>query len=68
MPLLQVACAPTKRAPSPQVLWYGRVADRGETSKATLALRDLNMSLLTDERFDLSIVPVGDGMALCRVR
>jgi predicted O-methyltransferase YrrM len=50
------------------VLWYGRVADPKEADKATCALRDLNAFLLDDERIDLSIVPVGDGMALCHVR
>ena len=35
---------------------------------ATQAIRDLNASLLKDERIDLSIIPVGDGIALCRKR
>jgi predicted O-methyltransferase YrrM len=33
---------------------------------ATEAVRELNARLLADERIDLSIVPVGDGIALCR--
>lgn len=47
------------------VLWYGKVADPAVDDKATQALRDLNAKLLRDERVTLSILPVGDGMALC---
>lgn len=36
--------------------------------KATVALREFNAALLRDARVTASIVPVGDGMALCRVR
>lgn len=50
------------------VLWYGKVADAGVTDKATLALRELNDFLVTDERITLSYVPIGDGMALCTKR
>lgn len=50
------------------VLWYGRVADEAVTDKATMALRELNDFVVSDERVDFSIVPIGDGMALCRVR
>jgi predicted O-methyltransferase YrrM len=48
--------------------WYGRVADPAESKKATLALRDFNDRLLLDARVSLSVIPVGDGMALCRRR
>lgn len=47
------------------VLWYGKVADPEVTDKRTTALRELNKALLHDKRILLSIVPVGDGMALC---
>lgn len=50
------------------VLWYGKVADPALTDGATLALRELNAFLLEDERVTLSIVPVGDGLALCTKR
>lgn len=50
------------------VLWYGKVADPSVVDKATQALRDLNTFLLSDERVDFNIVPVGDGVAMCRVR
>jgi predicted O-methyltransferase YrrM len=50
------------------VLWYGKVADESVQDKATVALRELNAHLLTDERIDFNIIPVGDGIAMCRVR
>jgi predicted O-methyltransferase YrrM len=50
------------------VLWYGKVADPSVVDKATQALRDLNAFLMSDERIDFNIVPVGDGVAMCRVR
>jgi predicted O-methyltransferase YrrM len=48
------------------VLFRGRVADPEDTDKKVVALRDFNSKLLSDERITLSIVPLGDGIALCR--
>lgn len=39
-----------------------------ETAKNTVALRSFNDALLQDNRVSISIIPVGDGMALCRRR
>ncbi|KAI7843197.1 hypothetical protein COHA_003180 [Chlorella ohadii] len=50
------------------VLWYGRVAHPEEADKNTAALQELNDFLLKDERVAFSLVPVGDGMALCTKR
>lgn len=36
--------------------------------KYTAALRELNEFLMGDERVTFSLVPVGDGMALCTKR
>lgn len=36
-----------------------------EQDKRTVALRKLNAELLNDQRIIFSIVPIGDGMALC---
>ncbi|KAL4446674.1 hypothetical protein ABPG77_007918 [Micractinium sp. CCAP 211/92] len=47
------------------VLWYGKVADPEVADKNTEALRELNAFLLRDERVAFSLVPVGDGIALC---
>jgi predicted O-methyltransferase YrrM len=50
------------------VLWSGRVADPGNSDPDTVALRNLNERLHADHRFDLSLVPIGDGLTLLRKR
>ena len=45
-----------------------QVADPDSSDKAATALADFNKKLFVDERIDLSIIPVGDGMALARKR
>ena len=50
------------------VLWSGLVADPGATDADTVALRKLNEQLQGDLRFDLSMVPIGDGLTLLRKR
>lgn len=50
------------------VLWYGRVADPEQQDSNTAAIRELNDFLISDERVTLSIIPVGDGIALCTKR
>lgn len=46
------------------VLWYGRVADPTVTDQRTHQIRALNQKLGKDERIDLSLVPIGDGLTL----
>lgn len=50
------------------VLWGGAVADRRYRDADTLALRALNEKLRGDERVDLSLLPIGDGVTLLRKR
>jgi O-methyltransferase len=50
------------------VLWNGRVADPSITDADTAALRKLNAELRDDARFDLSMIPIGDGLTLLRKR
>lgn len=50
------------------VLWSGRVADPGNQESDTIAIRAFNRHLLHDERVELSLVPVGDGLTLARKR
>ena len=49
-------------------LWSGRVADPGNDEADTVALRAFNEALHGDERIDLSLLPVGDGLTLARKR
>ena len=37
-----------------------------DKSKNTIALRDLNEILFNDQRIDLSMIPVGDGLTIVR--
>ena len=50
------------------VLWYGKVADPTVVDKQTEAIREFNKRVAEDERVTQQIVPVGDGLTLCRVR
>ena len=49
-------------------LWSGRVADPAEQDANTLALRAFNELVHRDQRIDLSLLPVGDGLTLARKR
>ncbi|MBM3507817.1 MAG: SAM-dependent methyltransferase [Alphaproteobacteria bacterium] len=50
------------------VLWSGRVADRGVQDENTRAIRALNEKLARDERVDVALVPIADGLFLARKR
>jgi predicted O-methyltransferase YrrM len=50
------------------VLWGGDVADPRKTDAETMALRALNEKLHGDERVDLSLLPLADGLTLLRKR
>jgi O-methyltransferase len=47
-------------------LWDGKPADPSVTDESTVAIRDLNARLFTDERVDLCFLPFADGMTVCR--
>lgn len=49
-------------------LWDGKVADPSVNDEDTCALRALNKSLLSDERVDISLIPMADGITLARKR
>jgi predicted O-methyltransferase YrrM len=50
------------------VLWSGRIIDLERTDADTVALRALNDQLRTDERIDLALIPIGDGVTIARKR
>ncbi len=50
------------------VLWSGRVADPLVNDADTQALRRFNLALRDDARIDLALVPIADGLTLCRKR
>ena len=49
------------------VLWHGEVADEDNLDKFTLNIRELNEYVSSDERVEQIIIPLGDGMTVCRV-
>jgi predicted O-methyltransferase YrrM len=50
------------------VLWGGKVADPSVNDADTQALRAFNDLVHHDERVDLSLVPIGDGLTVLRKR
>ncbi len=46
------------------VFWKGRVIDKANQEDSTRAIRDFNEMLHYDERIELSMLPVGDGLTL----
>ncbi len=50
------------------VLWSGKVADPSVHDADVDAIRALNESLRDDQRIDLSLLPVADGLTLARKR
>lgn len=49
-------------------LWSGRVLQVEPDSADTRAIQALNRALKDDPRVDLSLLPLGDGLTLCRKR
>ena len=49
------------------VLWHGEVADEYNLDKYSVNIRDLNSYVANDKRVEQIIVPLGDGMTVCRV-
>ncbi|KAI3904503.1 hypothetical protein MKW98_014683 [Papaver atlanticum] len=48
------------------VLWHGKVADPEINDPRTVSIRDFNKSVTEDNRVSVSMVPIGDGMTICR--
>ncbi|MEK1908275.1 MAG: SAM-dependent methyltransferase, partial [Pseudomonas sp.] len=50
------------------VLWSGRVLEQSPDSADTRAIQALNRTLKRDQRVELSMLPLGDGLTICRKR
>ena len=48
------------------VLRHGEVVDKNNDDKFTLNIKDFNNYIAKDERVEKLIVPLGDGMTICR--
>jgi predicted O-methyltransferase YrrM len=46
------------------VLWYGRVIDAAVQDADTVAIRAINAKIATDERVDVSMLAIGDGLTV----
>jgi caffeoyl-CoA O-methyltransferase len=49
------------------VLWHGEVTDEDNLDKFTVNIRDFNTYVANDKRVEQIIIPLGDGMTVCRV-
>ncbi|EXB42567.1 Tricin synthase 1 [Morus notabilis] len=50
------------------VLWNGKVADPMVNDAKTASIRSFNKSIMEDQRVSISMVPIGDGITICRKR
>jgi len=48
------------------VLWGGAVADPSNNNPSTQAIRAFNEAVHNDDRIDMSLVPIGDGLTVIR--
>ena len=48
------------------VLWHGEIADKMNQDKITLAIRKFNSYVNNDKRTENLIIPLGDGLSVCR--
>ena len=48
------------------VLWHGEVADENNNEKFTNIIREFNTHVKNDSRVEQIILPIGDGLTVCR--
>ena len=48
------------------VLWHGEVADENNNEKFTNIIREFNTHVKNDNRVEQIILPIGDGLTVCR--
>ena len=49
------------------VLWHGEVVDEKNNDEFTVYIREFNKFVSEDKRVEQIIIPLGDGMTICRV-
>ena len=48
------------------VLWHGEVVDKKNQDKLTIIIREFNSYVNSNERIENLIIPLGDGLSVCR--
>jgi caffeoyl-CoA O-methyltransferase len=48
------------------VLWHGEVADEDNNDSLTIIIRDFNNYVKNDKKTEQVIIPIGDGLTVCR--
>ena len=48
------------------VLWHGEVVDKRKNDRLTTSIREFNSYVNSDKRTENLIIPVGDGLTVCR--
>ena len=48
------------------VLWHGEVTDKTKQDKLTVGIREFNSYVNSDKRVENLIIPVGDGLTICK--
>lgn len=46
------------------VLWDGQIANDSDQSESTVALRQFSAHVLADDRVDVALLPIGDGLSM----
>ena len=48
------------------VLWHGEVVDNNKQDRLTVSIREFNLYVNKDKRVENLIIPIGDGLTVCR--
>jgi len=50
------------------VLWDGQIIDNTDQSADTVALREFNDAMVNDDRVDVALLPIGDGLSMITLK
>ena len=48
------------------VLWYGDVANKDKNDRLTVKIREFNSYIKKNNKVESLILPIGDGLSICR--